>query len=38
VEKYALNNELKAIAKQWNTDDFDFYMTLEVSILSLEST
>ncbi len=37
VNKYARGNELQAIAKQWNIHDFDFYVSLEVSILSLES-
>jgi hypothetical protein len=33
MNKYASPDELKAIAKQWNIDDFKFYMSLEVSSL-----
>jgi hypothetical protein len=38
MNKYAVADDVKAIAKQWNMDDFEFYMSLEVSTFSLEST
>jgi hypothetical protein len=38
VNKYALSHQLQAIAKQWNIEDFHFYLSLDVSTLSLEST
>jgi hypothetical protein len=37
INKYALPDDVKAIAKQWDIDDLDFYMSLQVSTLSLKS-
>jgi len=37
MNKYPLPHELHIIANQWNTDDFDFFFTVEVSTLLIQT-
>jgi hypothetical protein len=38
MNKYPLSHELQIIANQWNINDFEFYLSLDVSTLLLIHT